>query len=212
VSTAGAFVAWAFSGVGVTVIGLAIRAIRSRRRKPLRLRSPELDELKAVTKVLVIDDQPFEFIKPLRSNGFKISHVSDVRSTNDIESGKFDVVLPDLHGVGTSLSDDQGLGLLRQLKQASPAIPVIAYSSARWPLSAAGELELANEVLDKARASLPDFRQVIELNLVRSASIDHYVECLMRLCPSASSERVTEALKQYVFRRDPTAPPCFYGA
>jgi hypothetical protein len=183
-------VLWAFSGVGIVGVSALVRKLVARRSRVLpppapRIVPPELCQLKDRARLLVVDDQPFEYKTALVQEGFKIRAVRDITSTSDIERGEFDVVLLDLHGVATSISDRQGIGALAQIKRASPAQMVIAYSAASWPVAEGRETEIADVVLDKARAAYPDFREAVVQLLIRSASIEHYLDVLDRLCTHA---------------------------
>ncbi len=196
---------WLFGGAGLVLAGWLWKRWRSSQIRPPQMRRPSLDELKANSRILVVDDEPFDYLKALRRNDFKVSAVSDITSTREIELGEYDVVLLDLHGVGASVSAEQGVGLLRHIKEASPAQVVIAYSSASWPLAASEQVKMADIVLDKAKATYPDFRQAVEVHLLKSATFEYYRDLLLTLAPGADKDAVGEALAWFISEPDDAA-------
>ena len=192
------FGGWLFGGVGVVICGGIWNWWRSRRPAPPppvpALESPTIDQLKAKARVLVVDDQTFEYLPALKKEGLDVKWVKDIASTVAIEQGDYDVVLLDLHGVATSISPKQGIGALMQIKRGSPAQMLIAYSSASWNVTDSRELELADAILDKAQAAFPDFRQSVVKLLLRSADLNHYLDCLDGLLTHSLDHVLAEKL------------------
>lgn len=191
---------WLFGGVGVVALGAAWRWWRSAHPPPPpprpvpRVVSPTIGQLKERARILVVDDQTFEYQPALEQEGFRVEWARDLDSTVEIEQGLYDVVLLDLHGVATSLSPKQGIGALMQIKRASPAQMVIAYSSAAWPVTESRETEVADVVLDKAQAAFPDFRESVVKLLLRSADVEYYLESLDRLCTHTLDHLISDRL------------------
>lgn len=189
---------WLFGGAGITAVGAGWRWWRSRKPAPPppvpSLLSPTIDQLKNRARLLVVDDQTFEYLPALEQEGFSVKWVQDIVSTVDVEQGAYDVVLLDLHGVATSISSKQGIGALTQIKRGSPAQMVVAYSSANWNVTDGRDIDLADVVLDKAQAAFPDFRQSVAKLLLRSADVNHYLECLDELCPHSLDHLLAERL------------------
>jgi len=78
-------------------------------------------------KILVVDDQPFAPLEPLRNNGFQIRYVQDITDLTQLEG--YPVVLFDLQGVGITLDPTmQGAHLIRQTKKTYPDKYIIAYT------------------------------------------------------------------------------------
>lgn len=189
---------WLFGGVGITAVAGGWRWWQSRKPAPPppapTLASPTIDQLKERARILVVDDQTFEYLPALEQEGFVVKWVKDIDSTAEVEQGAYDVVLLDLHGVATSISPKQGIGALTQIKRGSPAQMLIAYSSASWNVTDNREIELADVVLDKAQAAFPDFRQSVVKLLLRSADVNHYLACLDELCPHGLDHLLAERL------------------
>ncbi|WP_201860780.1 response regulator [Microvirga soli] len=83
--------------------------------------------LRKVVPIVVIDDQPFEPGNNLQNHGYQITHVRDVKTLAEIE--RYPVILCDLQGVGTQLSEEnQGAHLIREIKTHYPDKVVIAYT------------------------------------------------------------------------------------
>src|SRR4051794_38006194 len=95
---------------------------------------PRLDHAEIVkpARILVVDDNEFPYLKLFRRDGYTIEKWSSVRDLGQLEDGSFDVILLDLIGVGTRESSDQGLGVLKHIRQTNPAQIVVAYSNAEW--------------------------------------------------------------------------------
>ena len=189
---------WLFGGVGVVAVGAAWKSFRSRR--PSRpspvpsLQPPTIEQLKERAHILVVDDQSFEYLPALEREGFRVKWLRDLESTVEIEQGMYDVVLLDLHGVATSISSQQGIGALKQIKRASPAQMLVAYSAAAWPVTESRETQVADVVLDKAQSAFPDFRQSIVDLLLKSVDPSHYIASLESLCSQATDRVLGERL------------------
>jgi DNA-binding NarL/FixJ family response regulator len=77
--------------------------------------------------ILVVDDEDFSPLEPLKKNGFNIISLKDIDNISQIEP--FSVVLYDLQGIGLSLNMEmQGAHLIRETKKRYPEKYVIAYT------------------------------------------------------------------------------------
>lgn len=101
-----------------------------------RRRWPEIpfEDIKKRARIVVIDDSEFIYLPLFKKDGYNIEKWSDIIDLPKLEIGYFDIILLDILGVGKEQSADQGLGILRHLRQVSPAQIIIAYSSSDWSL------------------------------------------------------------------------------
>jgi hypothetical protein len=90
----------------------------------------EHDEIVRRTRILVIDDGEFPYGRLFKRDGYNLEKWSTLKDMGALERGDYDVVLLDLHGVGKAESSDQGLGVLRHIRETNPAQIVVAYSNA----------------------------------------------------------------------------------
>ncbi len=175
---------WLFSGIGVVVLG-GLWALWKRwrtggtetqgERAPGSRRDRAIDIDLSRLRVLVIDDKEFPYLELLQRDGFSASRVADVESLSDIDDYQNDLILLDLHGVGSSVSKRGGFGILQHLSEKCPSQIVVAYSAAKWRVRDQGYFELASAVLDKS-ADYPEFRTTVEDLLHRLDDPDHYVD------------------------------------
>ncbi|GLQ19931.1 hypothetical protein ACFFUB_04680 [Algimonas porphyrae] len=85
--------------------------------------------LRSISKIAVIDDEPFEHIVSL-TNGYGFS----IRQFDDIDSpilmGDRDLIVCDIKDVGKVMnSRDEGYALIEEIKKHYPTKPIIIYSS-----------------------------------------------------------------------------------
>ncbi len=113
------------------------------------------------------------------------------------------VILLDIHGVGTAISKDAGLGVLRHLKKVAPAQVIVAYSNADWPLKYKEFFDLADATLDK-RADYVEFKRTIDDLLQRRFSLAFYLDRIGSLSHSADIEprQLQEVAKRAILLRD----------
>ena len=199
VDSAIAIFVFLFGGVGLLAVPWLLK--RWRNRTP-SVRMPTLDELRRTAKLLVVDDKEFDFLDSLKQSGYKVKSVADISTTKDIEAGAYDLVLIDLSGIGAGISKEQGLGVIRQVKSASPAQVVIAYSAARWPLATSNDVRIADVVIDKARVMFPEFREIVDAQVLKSASLVYYVDSLAAITSMCNRQRVSDQLARYIADRE----------
>lgn len=188
--------------------GVAVwRWVTGRRRGP-EFRSPSIDELRPGAKILVVDDKHFEWTTLLRdSGGYEVTKRQDVSPAllADITKSRYDVVLLDLHGIGGALGAgvEQGLGILRQIKEGNPAQIVVGYSAAAWSVGHSNSLrELADATFDKASGSFSEFQVTLDHQLLKSRQLHYYVSTLLGLNPSCSEQDVRRLLACAIARPD----------
>jgi len=132
-------------------------------------------DLRKRVKILLVDDDenalPLDF---LRSNGFTIEQWTSVRDLRRLEQGDFDIIILDIRGVTEpAVCADDGLGILRHLKEYNPAQVIIAFSGQNYAMDAHRFFRLADDVLMKP----VDGVRCIELldSVIGTAiTVDHY--------------------------------------
>src|SRR4051812_42591458 len=112
----------------------------------------DLDEIVKRARILVIDDGDFAYMPLFERDGYTISKWDDVQDLHALETNEFDVILLDLKGVGVQESADEGFGLLKHIREASPAQIVVAYSNADLSLEYQPFFSDADAVLHKTKS------------------------------------------------------------
>ncbi|NAW33321.1 hypothetical protein [Halomonas alimentaria] len=88
-------------------------------------------EIKDRTKILFIDDNKFKVIDILKNNGWRNTQcLDDIEDLDDIRVRESHILFIDIHGVGRGLGfSNEGLGLVKALKERYPEKKVVVYSS-----------------------------------------------------------------------------------
>lgn len=166
---------WLFSGIAAVVIGGFLAVLRSRRKAenlaPMAFSTnnsqnvnvnvnaasstgPELGPLKPkeLVRILFVDDDTtFKVVKILRADGWRSTRiVKDIASLDDPDIRDTDIFFVDIQGVGKILGfKDEGLGLVRALKERFPRKKVVIYSAEATGDRFHGALRLADDRLSK---------------------------------------------------------------
>jgi len=121
------------------------------RRKTIGdLPKPTDNELRARTRILVIDDDPHSFpFEALRKEGYAIDHWLKVENLHTLEEGQYDIIFLDIQGVALEYTTDDGLGILEHLKEVNPSQIVVAFSAHSYDLSKNRFWRLADDSLNK---------------------------------------------------------------
>jgi hypothetical protein len=138
---------------------------------------PSLQQIVDRARILVIDDQPFPYAPLFRKAGYQLTKWPDVTNLVEIEQGRYDIVLLDLQGVGKKLSQDQGLGVLRHIKDVRPSQVVVAYSNADWPVKYQPFFDQADAVLPKT-ADFVDFKKSVDDLLQEHFSVGFHLNAI----------------------------------
>jgi CheY-like chemotaxis protein len=162
-----------------------------------------LEEIKKRARLLVIDDNDFPYQSLFERDGYVLEKWSDVDDLQKVESGYFDLLLLDLQGVGRQQSTEQGLGILRHLRQTSPALVIIAYSSADWPLKYQEFFRLADAVLSKS-SDYVDFKRKVDELLQERFSLGFYVNRIKALVgPLEDSAKLEKLAREAILESKP---------
>lgn len=152
-----------------------------------------LEEIKKRAKILVVDDNEFNYGVLFSRDGYAFEKWDDIVSLEKMESGYFDIILLDIHGVGLKESEEQGLGILKHLRNVCPSQIIIAYSNADWPLKYQEFFDLADSKLDK-RQDYVEFKRVVDKLLKDKFSLGFYVERIIKT--AGHSIQDTEKLRK----------------
>ena len=89
-----------------------------------------ISEIKDLTRILFIDDEEMDLIDSLNSDGWRTKHIKDLDSFNNTDLIDSQIICVDIIGVGKKLKfKDEGLGLVKAIKQEYPYKKTILYSS-----------------------------------------------------------------------------------
>lgn len=143
------------------------------------------------SKILVIDDRDFPYLKLFRKDGYTIDKWSNVRDLQALEGSQFDVILLDLHGVGRAESAEQGLGVLAHIRKSSPAQIVVAYSNAEWSVEYQQFFESADAVLHKTKDDYVTFKRTVDKLLEQRFSLGFYLDRISHELSDAGASEAT---------------------
>jgi len=165
---------------------------------------PEVDfsSLKQRTRILVIDDGPFAYKEIFAQNNYAIDKWENIKDISLLENGYYDIILLDVQGVGLEYSKDQGLGILKHIKEVSPAQIVIAYSNSDYGLKFQEFFDLADGVLSKSEDYIVFKRKVDDLIKLRFSE-DYGLDVLRKKYPTDFPiEKTKKAIQKSIKRND----------
>ena len=158
--------------------------------RPLPFSTPIQQDKRKQFKISVIDDQPFEAGVNLRSYGYNITEIGDIKNISEIE--QYPIVLCDLMAVGLHFDKkNQGAAVIQEIHRNFPATLIAAYSGS----------SLASEPVQKAKSLADEF-------IEKDADIETWVEKLDQLMATAADStfvwyRIRKALvNEHVNSRD----------
>lgn len=133
---------WVFGGIGVPLVLFLLKFLRPKQEsmmngiisEPQKLmpEKPKDDALKSLTRILFVDDKHTEFkmVSILKRSGWiNTKSVKDITDLDDPKILEAEIIFVDINGVGTTLFQDQGLGLASALKKKYPAKKIVLYSA-----------------------------------------------------------------------------------
>jgi len=150
---------WVFSGIGVLILGYFVNNFVQKRKKQESSNTlqasnsnkmvinnyvsnidqtkvneyKQMDErLKRRTKILFIDDNHTEYkmVSILKKSGWiNTKSVKDVIDLDDLKVQEADIIFVDINGVGTTMFEEQGLGLASALKRKYDNKKIVLYSA-----------------------------------------------------------------------------------
>lgn len=88
-----------------------------------------LQEIKNRAHVLFVDDKRFDVVDRIKDDGWSVDTIKDIKNLSDNKVVRATVIFVDYKGVGQHLSPkEEGLGLIKALKNTYPKKRVIFYS------------------------------------------------------------------------------------
>lgn len=128
-------------------------------------------DFKKGTKILFIDDEEFEYIDLVREAGWNASQIHDIKNPDDETVKSADIIFLDYIGVGQSLAPtNQGLGLLKFLKDKYPEKTIIFYS-AHAGFTLGDEFNIADDWLYKGADAIVFLQKIEEHARKRSLTV-----------------------------------------
>ncbi len=152
-----------------------VRFVKKLFKKNYEWPTVDFEEIKKRSRLLVIDDKDFPYLSLFKKEGYLMDKWSDIKELTKLEKSFYDIILLDIQGVGTQISAEQGLGVLKHLKKVSPTQMILAYSDAEWSLKYQEFFDLADSKLPKS-ADYGDFKRIIDQFLKRRFTLEYYVE------------------------------------
>ena len=145
---------WIFSGVGVAILIFILNKIfisksgskstkntnkviinnsinSSSKSNDEQGNESEGNRLKEKTRILFVDDEhtKFKMVSILKKAGWKnTKSIKDITDLDDQRAKEADFIFVDINGVGTTLFEDQGLGLASALKKKYQDKIIVLYS------------------------------------------------------------------------------------
>lgn len=153
-------------------------------REPIQnmssLRRPiDFEEIKKRIRIVIVDDEDSFPIKLFQSEGYSIEKwdkVTDI-SYGKLESGFYDIIILDIKGIALDISQDDGLGVLENIKAKNPAQIIIAYSQHSFDLSKSKFWKLADETIAKPSDFLK-IKNIIDNLINTKFKPDRYINAL----------------------------------
>ncbi len=140
----------------------------------------EFEELKKRTRIVVIDDEEAFPVKLFESEGYSIDKWDKVENYGKLEKGFYDIIVLDIKGVATHISEDDGLGVLDSLKRNNPSQIIIAFSQHSFDLSKTKFWELADEKIAKPSDFLK-IKKIIDNLIINQFKPNRYILSLQKL-------------------------------
>lgn len=158
------------------IISRVALTLRRSSREP-----PSLQDIRKRAQLLVIDDHAVPFMKLFERDGYHIQRWTKIENLSDLTERRFDLILLDLHGVAVKDSPaQQGLGVLKHVKETDPTQLVIAYSAQDWSPSASEFFAKADAVLDKT-AQYIDYKATVDRLLTRRFSEGYFLAVMNQI-------------------------------
>lgn len=121
-----------------------------------------VEKLKKITRVLIIDDEePKELRELIRKEGWKNYYLNDLDSLSNKKLEESHVICIDIMGVGKKLQVEDGMGLVKHIKERYPEKKIILYSSVSKQDIFSDALDYVDKRLRK-ESSLVPFSTAIE--------------------------------------------------
>jgi hypothetical protein len=118
-------------------------------------------DLKMTTKILVIDDQEFDYFKDLQKYDFNIRWKEDLTELSD--AAEYDIILCDIRGVGKFLNSKYvGANLIKELRVKYPNKIIVAYTAETYEADFEPFLGFATHVIAKGTYTIEAWVSLLE--------------------------------------------------
>lgn len=107
------------------------------------------EALKKLARIVVVDDEDHFPVDLFRNEGYSVEKWNRVQDYGKLASGVYDIIVLDIKGIADHISEEDGLGVLEDLKNNNPAQIIIAYSQHSFDLSKSRFYMLADERIAK---------------------------------------------------------------
>jgi hypothetical protein len=108
-------------------------------------------DLKRNIKIIVVDDDDIFPVNGFNEFGYKIDRWEklDERKLKRLKDGEFDIIILDIIGIAKDISENDGLGVLKDIKANNPSQVIVAYSGQSFDIMKNSFWDLADEKLGK---------------------------------------------------------------
>ena len=164
------------------------------------LSDEEFESAKFKARIALIDDEELPHVSRLQKDGYSITHYHDIENIDDLVRKKYHLIVLDIQGVGAKLSNEEGWGVLRYLKNEYPHILIIVFTGADWSITKyKDKADLADIFIGKDVDFL-DFKSKIDAGIRKVFSPNFHFEITKnRLLKSVSGADSMEKIKKLVF-------------
>lgn len=162
------------------------------------------EQIKKRASILVIDDDDFPYQSLFEEDDYKITKWDDVKNLGKLENNTFDIILLDIQGIASEITKDEGLGVLKHIKEKQPSQIVIAYSNADWSLKYQGFFDLADDKISKD-VDYTDFKRAVDRQLKNVFSFDYYCNKITDIVDNSIPQKtLKKKIEQSVIKSDPS--------
>lgn len=179
---------------------LAMFSFRKKKKWP----KLEIDEIRKRSRILVIDDDEFAYQPLFEKDGYTIEKWDDVIDLPKLEKGYYDLILLDIQGVGSELSQEQGFGILKHLYKVCPTQMIISYSNADFSLKYQKFFKMADAVLAKSDDYV-QFKRTVDKLLNDRFSIGFYIKRVEKLVSPYTNEivKINDITENSILEQNP---------
>lgn len=133
------------------------------------------DDLIKRTRIVVIDDDKNTFpIDVLSRQGYSIDYWPDIDDLPKLERGFYDIIILDIVGIGHELDkENEGVAVLRHLKDINPSQIVVAYSGQSHESSRIPFFKLADQYVPKPTPAIT-WKEIIDDLITNKLTVIHY--------------------------------------
>lgn len=140
----------------------------------------DFEELKRRTRIVVIDDEDSFPVSLFQAEGYAIDKWDIVKDYCKLESGFYDIIILDIKGIAEHISEEDGLGVLVDLKEKNPAQIIISFSQFGYDLNKVKFFQLADENITKPSDFLK-IKKIIDNLISNQFKPERYINALNKL-------------------------------